>query len=89
MSTNKIKSSTVEAQAAISELTGLKENFTSQTVEFGESNVPSMISGKKLTNKLMNDVSKVVSCVLSQANKFPELAQKIEERDAQDARGWK
>lgn len=89
MSTGKIKSSTVEAQGAIAELTGLKGITTSQTVDFGESTVQSMLNGKQLTNELMNDVSNVVSCVLTQANKFPELAQKIEERDAQDAKGWK
>ena len=86
--TGKIQSSTVEAQGAISELTGLQGISSYKTVDFGESNVQSMLNGKQLTNELMNDVSKVVSCVLTQANKFPELAQKIEERDAQDAKGW-
>lgn len=88
MPTGKIKSSTVDAQGAIAELTGLQVS-TSKSVEFGDSNVPAMLKGKELANSLMGDVSKVTSCVLTQANKFPELAQKLEERDGQDAKGWK
>jgi len=89
MSTGKIKSSTVEAQGAIAELTGLKDITTFRTVEFGESNVQSMLNGKQLANELMNDISKITSCVLAQANKFPELAQRIEQRDQVDAKSWK
>ena len=85
----KIQSNTVDAQGAISELTGLKGISNFKTVEFGESNVQSMLNGKQLANELMNDISKITSCVLTQANKFPELAEKIEQRDSQDARGWK
>ena len=47
-----------------------------------------MLNGKQLANELMNDVSKITSCVLTQANKFPELAQRIALRDSQDAKGW-
>lgn len=87
--TGKIQSNTVEAQGAISELTGLQGISSFKTVEFGESNVQSMLSGKTLANGLMNDISKITSCVLTQANKFPELAERIEQRDSQDAKGWK
>lgn len=89
MSTGKIKSSTVDAQGAIAELTGLKGITAFRTVEFGESNVQSMLNGKQLANELMNDISRITSCVLTQANKFPELAQRIEQRDAADAKSWK
>ncbi|TNU81195.1 TIGR04197 family type VII secretion effector [Lactococcus lactis] len=89
MGTGKIKSSTVEAQGAIAELTGLKDITTFQTIEFGESNIQSMLNGKQLANELMNDISKITSCVLTQANKFPELAQRIEQRDQADAKNWK
>lgn len=87
--TGKIQSNTVDAQGAISELTGLQGISNFRTVEFGESNVQSMLSGKTLANELMNDISKITSCVLTQANKFPELAERIEQRDSQDAKGWK
>ena len=48
-----------------------------------------MKNGMQLTNELMSDISKVVTCVLTQANKFPELAQRLEERDIEDAQRWK
>ncbi|MFC4651602.1 hypothetical protein ACFO26_01590 [Lactococcus nasutitermitis] len=86
MTTGKISSNTVDAQEAIAELVGLDASgFANQSVSFGSSNVKSMLAGEKLTNQLMNDVSKVVSCVLQQANKFPELANAIEERDRADS----
>lgn len=88
MATGKIKSNTADAQEAVAELTGLQiSNF--QTVEMGTSTATSMKNGMQLTNELMGDISKVVSCVLTQANKFPELAQRIEERDIEDGKRWK
>ena len=84
----KIQSNTIEAQGAISELTGLTGIMNFITVDFGDSNVQAMLNGKQITNELMKDVSKITSCVLTQANKFPELAQLIEFRDRQDGKGW-
>ena len=84
----KIQSNTVDAQGAIAALTGLKDMSCFKTVDFGDSNVQAMLNGKQLANELMNDVSKITSCVLTQANKFPELAQRIALRDSQDAKGW-
>lgn len=85
MAAGKIKSNTVDAQEAISELVGVDASgFTNQSVEFGSSDVPSMLAGQRLTNSLMSDISKVVECVLAQANKFPELANAIGERDMAD-----
>lgn len=88
MATGKIKSNTADAQEAVAELTGLQVS-SFQTVELGESNVTSMTNGEQMANELLGNVSKAVSCVLAQANKFPELAQRIEERDIQDANRWK
>ena len=84
----KIQSNTVDAQGAIAALTGLKDISSFKTVDFGDSNVQAMLNGKQLANELMNDVSKITSCVLTKANKFPELAQRIALRDSQDAKGW-
>lgn len=85
----KIRSNTVDAQDSISELTGLDASgLSNQSVEFGSSNVPSMLTGQSLCNQLMNDTSKVVTCVLTQANKFPELAHIFEEQDMADAERW-
>lgn len=90
MRTGKINSNTVDAQNAIAELVGIDASgFLNQSVDFGSSNVPSMLAGQSLTNQLMSDVSKVVSCVLLQANKFPELAHAIEEHDMADAKRFK
>lgn len=85
-----IKSSGVEAQGAIAELTGLDASgFTDQSVDFASSTVPSMLAGRSICNELMGDTSIVVSCVLTQANKFPQLAHVFEERDKAAAREWK
>ncbi|MDR0298474.1 MAG: TIGR04197 family type VII secretion effector [Streptococcaceae bacterium] len=89
MGMGKISSKSIEAQEAIAELVGLDASgFSNQSVDFGSSNVPSMQAGQALSNQLMHDVSKIVSCVLTQANKFPELANAIEERDVADAQRW-
>lgn len=88
--TGKINSNTIDAQNAIAELVGIDvSGFLNQFVNFGSSNVPSMLVGQSLTNQLMSDVSKVVSCVLLQANKFPELAHAIEEHDMADAKRFR
>ena len=90
MATGKIKSNTVDAQSAISELTGISAtNFANQSVDFNSSNISSMLAGQTLSNQLMNQTSKVVSCGLSQANKFPELARAIEERDIADSQRFR
>ncbi|MDR0299640.1 MAG: TIGR04197 family type VII secretion effector [Streptococcaceae bacterium] len=89
MVTGKINSNTVDAQEAITELVGVEASgLSNQSVNFGSSNVPSVLAGQTLSNQLMSDVSKVVACVLTQANKFPELANAIEERDMDAARRW-
>jgi hypothetical protein len=81
MATGKIKSNTADVQEAVAELTGLQvSNF--QTVKLGKSNVTSMKNGTPMANELPGNVSKGVSCVLEQANKFPKLAQRTEEDEA-------
>ena len=89
MTAGKIQSNTVDAQEAIAELTGLDASgFSNQSIDFGSSTVSSMLAGRTLNNQLMNDASKGVSCVLTQANKFPELAHSFEEQDMVDAERW-
>ncbi|WEV68118.1 hypothetical protein OZX72_03845 [Bifidobacterium sp. ESL0769] len=48
-----------------------------------------MFSGRDVGNALMDNVSAAVSCVLEQANKFPQIANVIEECDVDVARRWK
>jgi hypothetical protein len=47
-----------------------------------------MQSGSKVANQMMAVISDLTAVVAKQANKFPQLAQAIEERDQADARKW-
>lgn len=42
-----------------------------------------MKQGVKVSNQILSDLSKLVSCVNEQANKFPKLAAVIASRDSQ------
>ncbi|MDR0299085.1 MAG: TIGR04197 family type VII secretion effector [Streptococcaceae bacterium] len=90
MGVTNISSDTVAAQEAIAELTGIDaSSFTNQTVDIGESNITAMKTGSRVNNQLMNDLSGFVQAFLTQANKFPELAARIEANDRQDAQDWR
>ncbi|MDR0299121.1 MAG: TIGR04197 family type VII secretion effector [Streptococcaceae bacterium] len=90
MSSGNIQSNTVDAQEAIAELTGIDaSNFQNQNIELNySSGISGMETGKNLANQMLTAVSDLVSATLGQANKFPELAYHIEQRDQADARGW-
>lgn len=80
----------MDAQEAIAELTGLDtSSFANQSASFHSATVASMSAGMGLCNELMQDVSNVASCVLSQANKFPQIAHVIEKRDEAAAQRWR
>ena len=86
----KIKSSTIAAEAAINELVGYdtskKQN---QQVEFlYTSEIAGMEAGRQACNQMLQAVSDFSSAVLTQANKFPEIAHKIEKRDVELAKRW-
>jgi len=86
----KIKSSTIAAEAAINELVGYdtskKQN---QKVEFSyTSEIAGMEAGRQACNQMLQAVSDFSSAVLTQANKFPEIAHKIEKRDVELAKRW-
>lgn len=49
----------------------------------GKSNISSMKQGAEVSNQILSDLSKLVTCVNEQANKFPELAAVIASRDSQ------
>lgn len=88
--TGKISSDTIAANSAISELVGVDTSgFRNSQVEFGyASGIAGMENGRQAANQMLQAVSDFSSAVLAQANKFPELAQKIEKRDIEDARRW-
>ncbi|MEO7017495.1 MAG: hypothetical protein ABI130_01940 [Leifsonia sp.] len=83
----KIASSTGAAQAAVSGFAGIEADKEGLQVSLGSSNIASMRAGAKLTNKVLRDVSKLVSGVKAEADRVTALASKIETRDTQDASG--
>ena len=85
----KIKSNTIEAQSAISELTGIDvSEKVNQQVEFSYTfEIAGMEAGRQACNQMLQAVSDFSSAVL-QANKFPEIAHKIEKRDIEQAKRW-
>ncbi|MDO4644145.1 MAG: hypothetical protein Q4A74_09940 [Cardiobacteriaceae bacterium] len=86
----KIKSSTVSAGAAISELVGVDtSNATNQQVEFGyTTEISGMETGRQVANQMLQAISDFSSAVFVQANKFPQIAEKIEKRDIEQAQRW-
>ena len=86
----KIKSSTIAAEAAINELGGYDTSKKhNQQVEFSyTSEIAGMEAGRQACNQMLQAVSDFSSAVLTQANKFPEIAHKIEKRDVELAKRW-
>ncbi|EHK9412182.1 hypothetical protein FKY78_14200 [Enterococcus faecalis] len=78
----KVASNQGAAQAAVS---GIKNVSVSKNTKctLGESNISGMKKGVKVNNKMLNNLSKLVKCVNTQANKFPKLAAAIAARDSQ------
>ena len=86
----KIQSSTVSAADAISELVDLDtSNAQNQQVEFSyTTGIAGMEAGRQACNQMLQAVSDFSSAVLTQANKFPEIAAKIEKLDIEQAKRW-
>ena len=86
----KIKSSTIYAQNAISELVGVDiSDRQNQQVEFSyTTEIAGMEAGRQVCNQMLQAVSDFSAAVLTQANKFPDIAYKIEKRDVEQAQRW-
>ena len=86
----KIKSSTITAEAAINELVGYDtSDKPNQQVEFSyTSEIAGMAAGRQACNQMLQAVSDFSSAVLTQANKFPEIAHRIEKCDIEQAKKW-
>ena len=84
----KIQSSTISAADAISELVDLDtSNAQNQQVEFSyTTGIAGMEAGRQACNQMLQAVSDFSSAVLIQANKFPEIAAKIEKLDIEQAK---
>ena len=86
----KIQSSTISAADAISELVDLDtSNAQNQQVEFSyTTGIAGMEAGRQACNQMLQAVSDFSSAVLTQANKFPGIAHRIEKRDIEQAKRW-
>ena len=86
----KIQSSTISASDAISELVDLDtSNAQNQQVEFSyTAEISGMEAGRQACNQMLQAISDFSAAVLTQANKFPEIAAKIEKRDIEQAKRW-
>ncbi|HEL9633504.1 TPA: TIGR04197 family type VII secretion effector [Streptococcus suis] len=86
-----IKSSPVSAASAISELVGVDASTVqNQSVDFSyTSGISGMESGRQVSNQMLQAVSDLSQAVLIQANKFPQIAAKLEKRDIEEAQRWR
>lgn len=86
-----IKSSPVAAASAISELVGVDTSTVqNQSVDFSyTSGISGMESGRQVSNQMLQAVSNFSQAVLIQANKFPQIAAKLEKRDIEEAQRWR
>ncbi|HEL0023113.1 TPA: TIGR04197 family type VII secretion effector, partial [Streptococcus equi subsp. zooepidemicus] len=50
--------------------------------------IAGMEKGRQASNQLLQAVSDFSQAVLIQANKFPQLAAKLEKRDLEEAKRW-
>lgn len=85
-----IQSNIITAHAAISELVGLDTSgLTDQHVAFSyTTDIAGMESARQVTNQMLQAVNSFSEAVLIQANKIPEIAQKLEKRDIELSQRW-
>ena len=85
-----IKSSPIDAQVAIGELTGVdvSQNENKQVEVSQSAGIAGMEKGKEVNNHLLQAVGKFSEAVLIQANKFPQIAAVLEKRDVEQAQRW-
>lgn len=85
-----IKSNAVTAQGAISQLVGVDvASMQNQSVEFIYSTgIEGMENAKETTNRMLQAISSFTEATLKQANKFPEIAEKIAKRDIEESKRW-
>lgn len=86
-----IKSSSIVAEDAINELVGVNTHaMNNYQIEFGYTEgISGMTAAQDTANQMLQAIGSFSSAVLEQANKFPEIAFKIEKRDIEEAKRWK
>ena len=75
-----IKSDTGVANDAVSKY-GNSGNVSSKSSSLGESNLSGMKNAVEVSNKIVGDMMTLHSGIKKQADKFPQLASAIEQRD--------
>lgn len=80
MSRARIASSEAVAQTAITSISKVTIP-NGKSTSLSKSTVPSMKVGVELSNQILSDLKQLVTCVQKQADKFPELAKVMAERD--------
>ena len=88
MGQGEIKSSTVAAQGAVSQLVNVDTSTAqNQSVEFGyASGILGMDNARQTSNQMLQAVTSFAEATLRQSNKFPEIAEKIAKRDLEEAK---
>ena len=77
-----IKSNTISVGVDTSNAQNQQVNF------FYTTGIAGMEAGCQACNQMLQAISDFSSAVLTQANKFPEIAAKIEKRDIEQAKRW-
>lgn len=81
MAAQKIASDVASANAGVSKISKVSIP-KGREVTIGKSNIQAMKTGSTLSNRLLSDLESLVKSVQTQANKFPQLAEVIAQRDS-------
>lgn len=77
------------AQASITELLGVRgTDYPQRQVDFSESTVTSMTTGRSVSNELFPTMEHFIAAVLVQANKVPQVAHIFEQHDKEIGDRW-
>lgn len=73
---------------ANSSISGIQQVINEEFTDFSisSSNLKGIETGTEVGNQLLNNINKLTDSVKKQANKFPQIAKIIEERDNNQAR---
>lgn len=79
------------ASDAITQLVNVDTSQTeNKQVEFDDSHgISGMENGRLVTNQMLNSISQFSAAVLVQAEKIPEIANKLEKRDFEESKRWR
>ncbi|GHU38797.1 hypothetical protein FACS1894193_13700 [Bacilli bacterium] len=79
-----IRSDVGSAQGAVAKFNNLGKQ-KGQHFDLSKSNIAGMKQAVEVSNHVVEDLSKLQSSVKAKADKFPQLARVIEQRDKQDS----